>query len=43
MSIYTHLINNLEKLSLTKMKEILPNYIDSAVINDKPVVTFLKN
>lgn len=42
MSIYTQLINNLEQLSLTKMKEILPNYIDSAVINDKSVVDILK-
>ena len=35
MSTYTQLLNNLDQLKLTKMREILPNYMDSAIINDK--------
>ena len=42
MSIYTQLLNNLDQLKLTKMKEIFPNYMDSAVINDKSVTDILK-
>ena len=42
MSSYTQLVNNLEQLSLTKMREILPSYIDSAVQNEKSLVDVMK-
>ena len=43
MSTYTQLLNNLDQLKLTKMREILPNYIDSAVFSDKSVSDILKD
>lgn len=42
MSTYTELINNLEHLKLTKIKEYLPNYMDSAVKNNKSVIDIMK-
>lgn len=42
MSTYTQLINNLDQLSLTKIKEIIPNYMDSAVVNEKSAIEIMK-
>ena len=42
MSTYTQLLNNLDQLKLTKIREILPNYMDSAVINEKSTVDIMK-
>ena len=42
MSTYTQLLNNLDELKLTKMREILPNYIDSAILNEKSATDVLK-
>ena len=42
MSSYTQLLNNLDQLNLTKMREILPNYMDSAVVSDKSTTDILK-
>lgn len=35
MSAYTQLLNNLQKLDLTKMAEMLPTYMDGAVVENK--------
>ena len=35
MSAYIQLLNNLKQLELTKMIEILPAYMDSAVVENK--------
>ena len=42
MSAYTNLLNNLEQLKLTKIREILPNYMDSAVSNEKSTIDIMK-
>lgn len=42
MSTYTQLLNTLDQLKLIKMREILPNYIDSAVINEKSCIDIIK-
>lgn len=42
MSLYTQLLNNLEFLGLSKMKEILSNYIDSAMNSEKSLTEILK-
>lgn len=41
MSTYTELINNLDVLSLSKIKEILPGYLDDNTTKDKSVVDIL--
>ena len=41
MSVYTQLLNNLETLSLSKMKELLPGYLDKAVASQKPAVEIM--
>lgn len=41
MSTYTQLLNNLEKLSLSKMIELLPNYLDESVKNNKSAVEIM--
>ena len=41
MSVYTQLLNNLETLSLSKMKEVLPGYLDKAVASQKPAVEIM--
>lgn len=42
MSTYTQLLNNLETLKLTKIAEILPHYMDSAVKEGKSCTDILK-
>lgn len=42
MSSYTQLLNNLENLKLSKMREILPNYMESAVKNEKSATDIMK-
>lgn len=42
MSTYTQLLNNLDQLNLTKMREILPNYMDSAIASEKSFVEVIK-
>jgi len=42
MSSYVQLINNLEQLKLTKIKEYLPNYLDDNINNNLSVVDILK-
>ena len=42
MSTYTQLLNNLDQLKLTKMREILPNYMNDAFISDKSTTDLLK-
>ena len=41
MATYAQLINNLEALSLTKIKDILPSYLDDKKNTDKPIVDIL--
>jgi len=41
MSTYVNLINNLEKLGLNKIKEIVPYYLDDAVKKDKSLTEVL--
>lgn len=42
MSTYIQLLNNLDQLKLTKIREILPNYMDTAVKNEKSSVEIIK-
>lgn len=42
MSKYTILLNNLDRLKLTKMRVLLPNYMNSAVANEKSSTDILK-
>lgn len=42
MSTYTQLLNNLDQLKLTKIREILPNHMDSAINNEKSFIEILK-
>lgn len=42
MSTYTQLLNNLDQLKLSKMREIIPHYMDSAIINEKSTTDILK-
>lgn len=42
MSTYIQLLNNLDQLKLTKIREILPNYMDSAVKNEKSSIEIIK-
>lgn len=42
MSNYTELLNNLDRLELSKIKEILPGYMDNAVENSKSSIDILK-
>lgn len=42
MSTYTQLLNNLDQLKLTKIREIIPNYMDSVLINEKSTTDILK-
>lgn len=42
MSTYTQLLNNLDQLKLTKIREIFPNYMDSAIMNEKSAVEIIK-
>lgn len=41
MSSYTQLLNNLDKLEMPKMKELLPEYLDKAITNEKSTVNIL--
>lgn len=41
MSSYTQLLNNLDKLEMPKMKELLPKYLDKAFTNEKSTVDIL--
>ncbi len=41
MSSYTQLLNNLDKLKMPKMKELLPGYLDKAVTNEKSTIDIL--
>ena len=41
MSTYTQLVNNLNKLELTKMAEALPRYMDKAVAENQSVTDIL--
>lgn len=41
MSSYTQLLNNLDKLKMPKMKELLPRYLDKAVANEKSTTDIL--
>ncbi len=41
MSAYIQLLNNLKQLELTKMIEILPAYMDSAVVENKSATDIL--
>ncbi len=41
MSSYTQLLNNLDKLEMPKMKELLPGYLDKAVVNEKSTIDIL--
>lgn len=41
MSSYTQLLNNLDKLEMPKMKELLPEYLDKAITNEKSTVDIL--
>lgn len=41
MSAYTQLLNNLDILKMSKMKELLPNYMDQAVAQEKSTVDVL--
>jgi DNA replication protein DnaC len=41
MSSYTQLLNNLDKLEMPKMKELLPAYLDKAVIEEKSTTDIL--
>lgn len=41
MATYAQLTNNLEALSLTKIKDILPSYLDDKKNTDKPIVDIL--
>jgi DNA replication protein DnaC len=42
MSSYVQLINNLEQLKLTKIKEYIPNYLDNNINNNLSIVDILK-
>lgn len=42
MSSYTQLLNNLDKLEMPKMKELLPAYLDKAVTEEKSTTDILK-
>ena len=42
MSSYVQLVNNLEKLKLTKMQEYIPNYLDDNITSQKSFVELLK-
>ena len=42
MSTYTQLINNLDHLGLSKMKEVLPNYLDKGVTDNMSITDILK-
>lgn len=42
MTTYNQLINNLDYLKLSKMKELLPSYLDLNIKKDKPLVDILK-
>ena len=42
MSSYVQLINNLEQLKLSKIKEYIPNYLDDNIKNNLSVVDILK-
>lgn len=42
MSDYIKLINNLDQLELTKMREVFPKYVDSATKLDKSITEILK-
>src|SRR5574344_453713 len=42
MSSYVQLVNNLEQLKLTKIKEYIPNYLDDNVNNNLSIVDILK-
>ena len=41
MSSYTQLLNNLDKLKMPKMKELLPGYLDKAVTREKSTIDIL--
>ena len=41
MSSYTQLLNNLDKLEMPKMKELLPGYLDKAVTGEKSTIDIL--
>lgn len=41
MSSYTQLLNNLDKLKMPKMKELLPGYLDKAVTSEKSTIDIL--
>jgi len=42
MSTYTELINNLDKLELTKIKQLLPNYLETSIQTNKSFSDLLK-
>lgn len=42
MSSYVQLINNLEQLKLTKIKEYIPNYLDDNIKNNLSIIDILK-
>ena len=42
MSTYTELLNNLDRLELTKVKELLPSYMDSSIQAHKSFTDLLK-
>lgn len=42
MSDYIKLLNNLDQLELTKIREIFPKYVDSAVKNEKSITEIFK-
>ncbi len=42
MSSYIQLLNNLERLKLTKIKEYLPNYLDESIKNNLSIVDIIK-
>ena len=42
MSSYIQLINNLDQLKLSKIKEYIPNYLDNNIKNNMSVVDILK-
>ena len=42
MSTYVQLINNLDQLKLTKIKEYIPNYLDNNIKNNLSIVDILK-
>ena len=42
MSTYVELLNNLNALELTKMAEMLPNYMDTAIQNNKSTIDIIK-